>query len=62
MADCNPAEQERRQALLDEAYLLDGRNSPDHPHHCTYTALAETDVYRTCRDAQPGGTADGVVG
>jgi hypothetical protein len=43
MTDCNPTEQERRQALLEHAYVLDGRDDPAHPHHCTYTALAETD-------------------
>lgn len=31
----------RRQAYLDALYLLDGRDSPVHPAHSTYTGLVE---------------------
>lgn len=35
----DPHVEQRRQDYLDALYLLDGRDSPDHPHHATYTGL-----------------------
>jgi hypothetical protein len=32
-------ENERRQAYLERLYLLDGRDSPDHPQHSLCTGL-----------------------
>ena len=34
-------EQEARQRELDRLYEADGRHNPHHPHHATYTGLAE---------------------
>jgi hypothetical protein len=42
---CDPVVQQQRQDMLDMAYLMDGRDKPDHPHHCTYTALNLTTSY-----------------
>jgi len=32
-------EDEQRVRSLECLYIIDQRNSPDHPHHCTYTGL-----------------------
>lgn len=39
--DCNPAEQNARQELLESWYVQDGREDPSHPLHASYTGLAE---------------------
>jgi hypothetical protein len=31
--------EQRRQKYLESLYLLDGRDTPTHPRHATYTAL-----------------------
>lgn len=45
MNPCDPIVQQARQDLLDRAYELDGRNDPEHPLHCLYTALTTTTAY-----------------
>lgn len=46
--DCDPRVQAQTQARLDDLYLRDGRDRPEHPDHCTYTGLA--DKYGTSED------------
>lgn len=36
---CDPFEQQVRQDTLDALYLVDRRDSPDHPFHSLYTGL-----------------------
>lgn len=40
--DCDPQEQNARQAQLEAWYEADGRTDPSHPMHGLYTGLAET--------------------
>jgi hypothetical protein len=44
--NCHPIEQQARQNRLEAAYQADGRDNPDHEHHCTYTALSKTEAYQ----------------
>jgi hypothetical protein len=37
--DCNPIEQTARQEQLEQLYLADGRDNPEHPYHGLYTGL-----------------------
>ena len=53
MNNCDPIEQQARQDLLDEAYALDGRHDPNHEHHLTYTALAESEAYKSLVKPKP---------
>ena len=57
MNNCDPIKQQARQDLLDEAYALDGRHDPSHEYHLTYTALAETEAYKSLLNPQPTPTA-----
>jgi len=41
MNPCCPIEGNARAAYLDDLYLLDGRNKPDHPRHGHYTGLIQ---------------------
>lgn len=50
---CDPFQQQARQDLLDMAYLMDGRNQPDHPLYSTYTGLARTTSYECLVNANP---------
>jgi hypothetical protein len=63
MNPCDPTVQQARQDLLDQAYLLDGRDNPDHEHFATYTALTSTTSYECLANANPnpGGSACSVV-
>lgn len=63
MNPCDPTVQQARQDLLDQAYLLDGRDRRDHEHHATYTSLATTTSYECLANANPnaGGSACSVV-
>jgi hypothetical protein len=46
MNPCDPIEQQKRQDLLDAAYMADGRDG-ENPMHSLYTGLAETEAYKT---------------
>ncbi len=37
--DCDPAEQNERQAFLDQLYIKSGRDRKNHPLYSTYTGL-----------------------
>jgi hypothetical protein len=53
MNPCDPKVQQTRQDLLDQAFLLDRRDQPDHPHFATYTALNTTTAYECLANANP---------
>lgn len=57
MNPCDPTVQQARQDLLDQAYLLDGRDNPEHEHFRLYTSLASTESYERLANAIPGGSA-----
>lgn len=61
MNPCDPISQQARQDLLDRAYELDGRLEPDHPFHCTYTALRTTAAYESLQNPNDRGSACPVV-
>ena len=54
MNSCDPTEQQKRQDLLDAAYLADGRDQlPDgHPLKSTYTGLAESAAFAELVNAE----------
>lgn len=39
MPECNPVAMQQRQDRLDALYMRDGRDSPEHENHSTYTGL-----------------------
>lgn len=53
MNNCDPSEQQARQDLLDVAYALDHRDDPSHEYHLRYTALADTEAYKSFVNPQP---------
>jgi hypothetical protein len=44
MLSCHPVAQDRRSRYLLALAELDGRHSPDHPHHGTFTGLYQSRV------------------
>lgn len=49
MNDCDPIEQNQRQALLESWYQADGRQDREHAMHGLYTGLAKQ--YRDQQEA-----------
>lgn len=50
MPGCNPLVQQARQDFIEQLYLQDGRNRPDHPLHAHYTGLWALYVGERCTD------------
>lgn len=53
MSECNPIAMQQRQARIDALFMRDGRASPEHAHHNTYTGLWAKYVGTPCPASPP---------